>query len=481
MHRHSSLFRLALPGAASAEDLPVDDFAANSLLAEAETLGVFPATYSSLRAVRRCPQVALWQWRFQTNSARNLLLQREQVRLLGLLREAGVAVLPIRGVALTEELYPDLACREVGDIDLLVRSAEVVRAYGVLKGAGLADTANPWNAKALAKLSCRPAYLYPELKLSGEHGVSVELHWDWVEPELPESDLCQDAEGYLVYLCRHAAKHFWVDLRWLTDVELLLRREADGLDWDRYWHVARRVDAVRGCAGSLQLCARLFGRQLGEPEKRYGAGAGKRLARSATEWLVEGTEGRFRDRPVIQLLRVDSGAMKMRRGLSWLTPVPRHWTRPDGSTPRVWEVWLERYRRLGLLGFAAVCPAAGWRHRLSKAADLSSRDWSALLRAWLLLPVMGVGARRTQFPRLHAWAGRVRKVDTLPDPVSRGRRLAEMVDAAGRRHLVRYECLPRSLTLLRLLGRDGIRAELKMGVRRGKRQGVGACLGGVRG
>jgi hypothetical protein len=40
-----------------------------------------------------------------------------------------------------------------------------------------------------------------------------------------------------------------------------------------------------------------------------------------------------------------------------------------------------------------------------------------------------------------------------------------LVKVAAQRHIGRFACLPRSLTLLRLLGREGIQAELKLGVR----------------
>ena len=463
----SSVFRLALPAVSgSPADPSLGESSVDALLREAVRLGVFAAVYSNLRQAGVRPAGENWTRRFQANSVRNLFLKREQEPLLALLRVAGLPSLPVRGIALTETLYPDLEWREIADIDLLVRPADVAQAYEVLKGAGLADAENPWNEKALGKLARRPAYLYPELRLTGSHGLSVELHWDWVEPTLPEDDLFRDLEGYLVYLCRHAGKHFWMDVRWLADIELLLRREGERLDWERFWSVARRVDAVRSCAGSFALCARLFRRRLGAAERRFGTGAGKRLTRGAEEWLVEGKTGRFRDRLLVQVLRVDGNTARVRRVLSWMAPAPRHWTQADGSTPPAWDVWLARYRRLALRALAAACPVAGWRRLLSKAAELPSRDWSALLGAWLLLPVMGAGARRTRFPQLQAWAGVVRKVDAPRHSVARARHLAELVDAAARRHLVRYECLPRSLTLLRLLGREGIRAKLKMGVRK---------------
>ncbi|MDA1315104.1 MAG: lasso peptide biosynthesis B2 protein [Acidobacteria bacterium] len=126
---------------------------------------------------------------------------------------------------------------------------------------------------------------------------------------------------------------------------------------------------------------------------------------------------------------------------------------------------MHRYRNLALRGAAAICPSLNWRRRLTQAAEWSSRDWGVLARAWCLLPIIAAGVRGRRFPRTHAWAATVRAVEPPKRPSERAAQVGVLVKVAAQRHIGRFACLPRSLTLLRLLGQEGMSAELKLGVR----------------
>jgi len=218
MNRLRSVFRLALPTTERPDEGPPrDEPAVEALLCEAERLGVFPAVFSSLRQAGVELRGGDWKRRVQSNAAHNLFLKAEQRQVLGVLQKAGVAALPVRGISLTERLYPDLSWRAIADIDLLIDPGDVDAAYRALKGVGMADAENPWSTEALDRLARRSALHYPELRLDSAQGASIEIHWDWVEPSLPTDKLCSAPEAYLVYLSRHAGKHFWYDLRWRAE------------------------------------------------------------------------------------------------------------------------------------------------------------------------------------------------------------------------------------------------------------------------
>ena len=108
--------------------------------------------------------------------------------------------------------------------------------------------------------------------------------------------------------------------------------------------------------------------------------------------------------------------------------------------------------------------------RLAKLGRLSGREWSVLVRAGVLLPATALGLRIFGFNRMRALLGKA-----LPDTGSGlsgdgEQRLAattaRMVGIAARHGFGRVTCLPRSLTLWRLLRNQGIAAELRIGVRR---------------
>ncbi|MFO0624698.1 MAG: nucleotidyltransferase family protein [Polyangiales bacterium] len=80
------------------------------------------------------------------------------------LRDAGVEVMPLKGVLLRRLVYDDPAERPVGDVDLLVRGRDVRRAHEALDAAGF-----------------EPIFLEPmERERSFRHrrlGLLVDLHW----------------------------------------------------------------------------------------------------------------------------------------------------------------------------------------------------------------------------------------------------------------------------------------------------------------
>ena len=291
MIENPPIFRLSLPPGVetrSAEAAAEPNLRpAAELLQEAERLGVFPAVYQNVRATQTTEVDESWDRRLRDVAVRNLTLEKEQTRLLDAFRDEGIPCIPAKGVQLTRLLYPDLSWREIEDIDFIVPAEELGKAYWCLKDLGLADTGNPWNADALSRLARRPAFLYPELHLRGPHGLWVELHWDWTGDRFPERGPSQDPEAYLVYLCRHAGKHFWSSLRWSADIDVYIRRFGDGLDWRRFWSLARAAGAERSCAASFQLCARLFERPLRPVEQEGPQRVGRKLSERAARSLED--------------------------------------------------------------------------------------------------------------------------------------------------------------------------------------------------
>lgn len=93
--------------------------------------------------------------------------------------------------------------------------------------------------------------------------------------------------------------------------------------------------------------------------------------------------------------------------------------------------------------------------------------WSLTLRAALLLPLVELGLALAGLARVRRWLGR-----GLSSPAEGSaeacREEAEAADRAVRRvaRITRSRCLARSLVLQRLLARQGIAAEVRIGVRK---------------
>lgn len=96
---------------------------------------------------------------------------------------------------------------------------------------------------------------------------------------------------------------------------------------------------------------------------------------------------------------------------------------------------------------------------------LSPRRRRLFLQAWALLPLVWVALRVRGFQRVHAAIDRVSPGSSRPatDPTTDA---VEAIHLAARYAPIPVNCLLRSLVLVLLLRRRGVKAELRFGVRR---------------
>ncbi len=104
-------------------------------------------------------------------------------------------------------------------------------------------------------------------------------------------------------------------------------------------------------------------------------------------------------------------------------------------------------------------------HKLRTAFAFSAQEWRLFWRAWLLLLAVDWRLRRWPFPALQRWAAEARGEASGPVTVMIWRTW-RMVDTASRNHLYAMTCLRRALVLQRMLGLQGCRSELRIGVRK---------------
>src|SRR5262249_14499740 len=115
-------------------------------------------------------------WRL--NAARNMLAARVLGRVLELLGRSGIAVIPLKGLALAESLYGDASLRVSSDIDILVRRRDVPGAFRLFEEQGFARADMEPEVDAadldwLLESNMEYGFVAPEPPQS-----SVELHWD---------------------------------------------------------------------------------------------------------------------------------------------------------------------------------------------------------------------------------------------------------------------------------------------------------------
>lgn len=191
------------------------------------------------------PCVELLQRAFLANATQMLRLSAELLELSRLFAGRGIAMVPYKGPALGAYLYENVALRHAGDLDLLVRRADVGRARAILLDRGY----RPRHALSRGGEQFMLRSRYSE-ELDRVDGLSVELHWaftngdvrlpldlDVLAPRLRTMQLGGGVlpmfgrEDLLVILCVHGSKHRWDRLEWLCGIAELLRAHALDLDW----------------------------------------------------------------------------------------------------------------------------------------------------------------------------------------------------------------------------------------------------------
>jgi hypothetical protein len=209
--------------------------------------------------------------RHEANLHKVLLTARELIRILDRLDSLGVEVMPYKGPVLAETIYGDVAARQSGDIDLLIRARDLPR---------IKDAARDLGYAPHLALSDREeaAYLTSGYECAFDSAAGrnlLEVQWA-LQPRFYAVDFDMEGlfqravsaavcgretktlspEDLVLVLSMHAAKHMWTRLIWLCDIARLMQLPA--LNWNWAENQARSLGIVRILRVTLLLTQRLL-------------------------------------------------------------------------------------------------------------------------------------------------------------------------------------------------------------------------------
>lgn len=220
-----------------------------AVVEEAKAARVAPLLYDVLRGQNRVPIQVIRSLRseYDLTLRYNLYLFGELRRVLRRLNEHAVPVILLKGAALTEVIYTNLALRPMRDLDLLVPTQAVPRAEGILKGLGYAvPRVDPQPGATLAyesqmtvsKSDPLPCHIEIHWNLIDspfyQHSLATEWFWDTSLPLTvgQESARILGPEAQTLYLCAHLLLHHGGnDLLWFYDLVQVIRYYRVQLDW----------------------------------------------------------------------------------------------------------------------------------------------------------------------------------------------------------------------------------------------------------
>lgn len=241
----------------------------------AERHGLIPLVYRRLSTemdAGHWPGLELLRQQDKANAHRSLWLTLELLNIHRHLQARSLEVLPYKGPVLAETLYGNVALRQFSDLDLLVRSCDLLRIKAALAELGYEPGMR--LAQAAERDYLKSGYEYT---FDGPRGRNLlEIKWQILPrfysigfdvsafferaavvtiegrkmPTLCDQDL-------MLVLCVHAAKHAWRQISWLCDIVQLARSRA--LDWEALQAEASRLGVARIVAVTFILAHKLLG------------------------------------------------------------------------------------------------------------------------------------------------------------------------------------------------------------------------------
>lgn len=207
---------------------------------------------------------------YRTNAARNLYLTAELLKVLDILKAAGIPAVPYKGPVLAGQLYGDIALRKSTDLDILMARPDVERATEelVAEGYQLASEVPDYHEKT--------PFEKHERLMDPQGGTWIELHWQVsaryhffpvaladLSPRLEPTPWqgttvsTPAPEDQLLLLCAHGSGDCFNQLISISDIARLLLA-GDRLNWAGFLNQLHPGGRRRILIG-LALASRLLG------------------------------------------------------------------------------------------------------------------------------------------------------------------------------------------------------------------------------
>lgn len=204
----------------------------------------------------------------------NTLLLRRAGEVLGLLTQAGIEAMALKGIALTIAYYRDASVRPTSDVDLMVRYHDAPAALETLRRGG-------WRileGEVASADSVKPALTYAHaMHLVNPLGQDLDLHWHlltfshgadtdadfWAASShitvQGQPVRILDPADQLLHVCVHGSGWDLVSpIRWIPDA-LVILRTAPQLDWDRLFFQAQKRQLTLIMSEALKYLQQNFG------------------------------------------------------------------------------------------------------------------------------------------------------------------------------------------------------------------------------
>jgi len=205
---------------------------------------------------------------YNANLRRNLLIIGALREVLAALQEAGIPCIVLKGIALAECVYKNIALRGMNDVDILVRKVDLLNTDNHLSSLGYTS-----RDSSVTKVIHNPAgYLSSlEYRSNDPSPLNLHVHWHPVNTSVPGTmfaekiDICRlwknatmtnvadsqalmlSPEHLIIYLCEHAMRvgHSFDRMILVCDIFYTIKTFKNIIDWDFIIEESRQFNLSR--------------------------------------------------------------------------------------------------------------------------------------------------------------------------------------------------------------------------------------------
>ncbi|MGP4074912.1 nucleotidyltransferase domain-containing protein [Halobacillus sp. K22] len=234
---------------------------------------LYPLLYSKVKMVgaERIPEFVEEKLRveYKRNTFQMLQLSGEMERMSRLFSSHNIRLLFLKGPMLSHELYGDVSLRTSGDLDVMIplndleRAEELLASHGYQKDDYIETVLADWKWR-----HHHVTYYHPQKK------VKIELHWRlnpgpckepgfehlWKRKDISSISKTPiyilGKEDLFLFLAAHGARHGWSRLRWLVDMDRLVKVP---MDWKHLRQLLNQYHFQHVGAQALYLSSVLLG------------------------------------------------------------------------------------------------------------------------------------------------------------------------------------------------------------------------------
>jgi hypothetical protein len=205
---------------------------------------------------------------YYTNLKRNLSIIGEMRNVLAALQDVAIPCIVLKGIALVERVYPNIAMRGMTDVDILVRKEDLFKTDDLLSSLGYTSR----DGSATKAIHNPPGYLSSlEYRTNDPSPLNLHVHWHPVNTSVPATMFAEkidinrlwenavitavadsealmlSPEHMIIYLCEHALRvgHSFDRLILICDIFFSIKAFENTIDWNVVSEESRRFGLSR--------------------------------------------------------------------------------------------------------------------------------------------------------------------------------------------------------------------------------------------